>query len=59
MQESFSKSAYQTGFRKYEFFNYYYWYYSDLMRVQRGYPNVNFRYIVFPKEALPASFFDI
>ena len=37
----------------------YYWYFEDVLRVIRGYPHINFRYIVAPTDVLPNEFFPI
>jgi hypothetical protein len=37
----------------FEFF--YLWYLEDILRIVKGFPNVNFRHLIMPEEALKSS----
>jgi hypothetical protein len=58
IEEARWKSGYQMYERRQAYKNYYY-YYEDIMRVIRGYPDINFRFIVTPSTDLPSRFFPI
>lgn len=49
MDESKWKNAYDLYKRK-EYFRYFYYYYEDVTRVVKGYPNVHFRHMISPKQ---------
>jgi hypothetical protein len=59
MKDANNKNAFKMGYRRQEFFNYYFWYYEDLLRVMRGFPDVQFRFIVSPSVTLPSDYFAI
>ena len=52
------KSAYEFSQRKEEM-KIYNEAYEDVVRTVRGYPNVNFRYLITPSEVLPTQWFPI
>ena len=61
-QWTIEEARWKTGnqmFQRKEDFNTYYYYYEDILRVIRGYPDVQFRFVVTPSSDLPSSFFPI
>jgi len=47
LKQSKYKNAYELYERK-EFYRMFYYYYEDITRVVRGYPNVHFRHLITP-----------
>lgn len=58
MFDSKYKNAYQLYERKENFVNFYY-YYEDITRVVRGYPDVHFRHLIAPTMQLPGTWLPI
>ena len=54
MQEIKYKNAYELYMRKENFRDFYY-YYEDITRVVRGYPNVHFRHLIAPLDKLESE----
>lgn len=59
LEEGKMQNSYQFYMRKSDYKDYYFWYYEDIIRVMRGYPHVNFRYVVTPSQILPSEYFPI
>lgn len=60
MKDSRYKNAYELYNRK-EYFKEFYYYYEDITRVVRGYPNVHFRHMISPRQDIgggPVPIFD-
>lgn len=58
MEEARWKSGEQLYKRRQHYKEFYY-YYEDIMRVIRGYPEVDFRFLITPTSNLPTKFFPI
>lgn len=54
-QEAKYKNAYDIYQRK-EWYRYFYYYYEDITRVIRGYPNVHFRHLITPQATLGGGY---
>jgi predicted acylesterase/phospholipase RssA len=55
LTESKYKNAYDIFNRKNMFEYYYLWYLEDILRIVKGFPNVNFRHLIMPEEELTST----
>ena len=58
MKESKYRSAWDIVNRQNVFRDYYY-YFEDISRVVKGYPNIHFRHLITPSESLGGGFMPI
>ena len=59
LTEAKFKNAYDIYTRKSVFEYYYLWYLEDILRIVKGFPEVNFRHLVLPDEKLVSSYIPI
>jgi hypothetical protein len=53
------KNAYDFYARQVEFGYYYLWYLEDILRIVKGFPNVNFRHLMMPTDDLGGGYVPI
>ena len=59
LTEAKYKNAYDIYSRKKLLEYYYYWYLEDILRIVKGFPNVNFRHLVLPDQDLGGGYIPI
>jgi hypothetical protein len=59
LTEAKYKNAYDIYNRKEQLEYYYYWYLEDILRIVKGFPDVDFRHLVLPEESLGGGYVPI
>ena len=57
--QAMEKNSFEYSTRKVDIADLYFWDYSDFVRIARGFPHVNIRYVITPTVTISTSFINI